>query len=139
MSSVYKGWNAQITMGIGNTFGWENMMGVVGFCESVSCEVATGLEAYYQIGSRTPGTLVSGNLEITGSISRAWVDVTYLRLLNPSGGAEMQEFNLYFRAVGGPIVYLYGCKFERGAIDVPQDGFLTNDYDFRAMDIAFGA
>jgi len=124
---VYKGWNAVILYA-GAT---------LGFAEAVSVEIATGVEPYYEIGSRTPSTIVPGNQEITGSISKAWVNITYLSLVTGSGA--LTHFTLCFKAkaiVGAPWVYCYNCLFERGAVDIPQDGFLTEDYDFRATSIA---
>jgi len=133
---VFKGWNAKIY--IRTDAGWNE----VGFAESVTLEIATGVEPYYGIGSRQPATLVEGNEEITGTLTRAWVNVDYLTLLG-AGGAALTEFDLLFKAgeVAGfpaseqPWVYVYNCKFETGSLDVPQDGFLTEDYDFRAMSV----
>ena len=136
-SRIFKGWNARIYIQIpGGT--WQE----IGTAESVSLDIDTGIEPYYEIGSRTPATLVEGNEEITGSLSRAWVNVDYLTLLG-AGGVALREFNLCFRTgepagVTGPYVYVYGCKFESGSLDIPQDGFLTEDYDFRALRIAIG-
>lgn len=131
---VFKGWNAKIFVRVGAD-AWQE----VGQAESVTLEIATGVEPYYGIGSRQPETLVEGNEEITGTMSRAWVNVDYLTLLG-AGGNALTAFDLVFQAgatVGnvGPWVYVYDCKFETGSIDVPQDGFLTEDYDFRALSI----
>lgn len=134
---VFKGWNARIYIRRG-TLAWEQ----VGFCESVSLEIATGVEPYYGIGQRVPETLVEGNEEITGSMSRAWVNVDYLTLLG-AGGTTLTRFDLVFQAgavtgagAPAPWVYVYDCKFETGSVDIPQDGFLTEDYDFRAISVA---
>jgi len=124
---VYKGWNAVILKD-GAT---------IGFAEAASVEIATGVEPYYEIGSRTPSTIVPGNQEVAGSISRAWVNINYLALV--SGTGTLTHFTLCFKAkavANAPWVYCYQCLFERGAIDVPQDGFLTEDYDFRATSVA---
>jgi len=128
MGTVFKGWNAKIYIG-----GIE-----VGCCESVSVDVASNIEPYYCIGSRNPFAVIPGNLEITGSISRAWVNCYYLNLLISDA---VPIFDLVFKAgeggaVKAPWVYLYNCRFESGAIDIPQDGVLTEDYDFRAESIA---
>lgn len=132
---VFKGWNAKIFIRTGGG-AWAE----VGFADSVSLEIATNVEPYYGIGSRQPETLVEGNEEITGSLSRAWVNKDYLSLLG-AGGNALTEFDLVFQAgattgaSGAPWIYVYNCKFETGSVDVPQDGFLTEDYDFRAMSV----
>lgn len=134
---IFKGWNAKIYIRTA-AGAWQQ----VGKADAVSLEVSTGVEPYYGIGSRQPETLVEGNEEITGSLSRAWVNVDYLALLG-AGGVALTEFDLVFQAgvtAGFPVgeqpwVYVYNCKFETGTVDIPQDGFLTEDYDFRAMSI----
>ena len=131
---VFKGWNARIFVRTG-AGAWQQ----VGQADSVSIEIATGVEPYYGIGTRIPETLVEGNEEITGSMSRAWVNVDYLALLG-AGGLALTAFDLVFQAgvvagVPGPWIYVYDCKFETGSLDIPQDGFLTEDYDFRAISI----
>ena len=122
--TVLKGWNAEIY--------YEGTK--IGFAESASVEIATGVEPYYEIGSRLPKELVPGNQEVTGSISKAWINTDYLALVVPSG--TLTSFTLAFKAsTAGPTVYAYGCVFETGSLDIPQDGFLTEDYDFRATSV----
>ena len=126
-TQVYKGWNANILY---NTT-------VIGVAESSSVEIATGLEPYYEIGSRTPATLAAGNQEVTGSLSKAWINTAYLNLVTGTGA--LTSFTLVFKAstaTGAPWVYCYNCKFESGSLDIPQDGVLMEDYDFRALSVA---
>lgn len=132
MTTIYKGWNAKIFIGTGDPTTWTE----IGCAESASVDITTNIEPYYCIGSKEPAAIVEGNLEITGSISRAWVNTAYLQLLTGSG--SLAEFHLCFKAgttAGAPIIYLYKCRFESGSIDIPQDGVLTEDYDFRATSI----
>jgi len=123
--TVYKGWNAKIKKG-----GAE-----IGLCESASVDIATGLDAYYEIGSRVPAGLIEGNQEVTGSISRAWINKDYLLLV--SGTGTLDSFDLSFE-ISGTTINCYSCKFETGSIDIPQDGVLKEDYDFRANSIGIG-
>lgn len=124
---VYKGWNAKLYKDGGQ----------IGYADSASIEIATNLEAFYELGARVPVELTEGNEEITGSFSKAWIDKTYLSLLSPGGVTALTEFDLCFTLGAGPDVYVYAykCKFERGALDIPQDGFLKEDYDFRAKTV----
>lgn len=128
MGTIYKGWNAKIYIG-----GLE-----IGCCESASIDVNQNLERYYCIGNRDAYATVPGNLEITGSISRAWINCYYLNLVIGSNGT-IPQFDLVFKAsteTGAPWIYCYNCRFETGSIDIPQDGVLTEDYDFIAESIA---
>ena len=124
MSTVLKGWNAKIYKdGV-----------LVGKVSTVSVTVATGLDPFYEIGSRTPSVLTEGNLEITGSMEKAWIDTNYLSLVLSSG--VLTDFDLVFKAAlaaGAPWIYLYDCKFESATVDIPQDGVMTESYDFRAL------
>jgi len=124
---VYKGWNAKIYK--------DNQQ--LGYADSASVEIATNLEAFYQLGARVPVELSEGNEEITGSFSKAWIDKNYLSLVSPGGETALTKFDLCFTLGTGPdvSVYCYDCKFEKGALDIPQDGFLKESYDFRAVRI----
>jgi len=124
--AVFKGWNAKIFKD-----------GVqVGYADSASVEIASNLEAFYELGARQAVDLSEGNEEITGSFSKAWIDKNYLALVTSTGA--LTDFELCFTLGTGPDVYVYcyNCKFERGSLDIPQDGFLKEDYDFRAKSIA---
>lgn len=137
--TIYKGWNAQIYYSETGTI---SPSLIIGNADAASVEVSTGTEAYYEIGKRTPVQIVEGNEEITGSFSRAWINKDYLRLLSPdpSGTTALTEFAIGFKVRGdaGPFIYCYGCKLETGSLDIPQDGVLKEDYDFRATMIVVG-
>jgi len=131
---TYKGWRAHILKG-GTP---------IGYTESVTVDIASGLEPYYEHGSRRPVDLAEGNEEITGSISRAWINMDLLGLITDDDGKTgLDEFELYLYIdpyeSEAPWMYLYYCKLESGSIDLPQDGFLMSDVDFRARYLVYGA
>jgi hypothetical protein len=133
MGTVYKGWNARLFL--------DDLE--IACAESVSVDVATNMDSYYCIGSRFAYAVVPGNFEITGSIAHAWVNIYYLALMGitsiPPGTPA--KFWMCFKAstdVGAPLVYLYNCMFEKGSLDIPQDGVLKESYDFRAESIWVG-
>lgn len=133
MGTVYKGWNARLYL--------DDLE--IACAESASVDVASGMDAYYCIGSRFAFAVMPGNFEITGSITHAWVNIYYLNLLGLSNPLAMPpKFKLTFKAsteVGAPYVYLYNCMFEKGSLDIPNDGVLKESYDFRAESIWVGA
>lgn len=139
---TWKGWKAVIYLKDDGAY--ERL----GYSESVTIDVATGLEPFYQHGQRYPKILASGNEEITGSISRAWVDMQSLAyglsggLTGQGSGAEIDTFDMYLYVdpndTGAPFMYVYGCRAESGAVDIPQDGFVMADIDFRALYITYG-
>jgi len=118
---VYRGWNAKI---------YKDGT-LLGYAQSVTFDIENNLEAYYEIGSRTPVDLVEGNQEVTGTIERLWVDTTLLSLVS---GSTLTEFTIDVY-VGTMKVKMEGCKTETGSIDVPQDGEIRGSYDFRAKSI----
>lgn len=133
MGTVFKGWNARLYI--------DDLE--IACAESVSVDVSAGLESYYCIGSRFAYSVVPGNFEITGSMTHAWVNIYYLKLLGidtiPPGLPA--KFWMCFKAstdAGSPLVYLYNCMFEKGSLDIPTDGVLKESYDFRAESIWVG-
>jgi len=125
---VWKGWNAEIYVA-GEKIGLAN---------SVTIEIATGLEPYYEVGARIPAALVEGNQEITGTLSKAWVDKKFLDRASPEGELPSFEMIVYAdkdKTAGSPYVILQGCKIETLPLDITQDGFLTEDVDYRARKV----
>ena len=109
----------------------------IGTANSASLEIATGLEPYYPVGGHTPYAIVAGNQEITGSLSELWLDVERLKYLRTSTKTALSEFYLIFKAqnvAGAPYIYAKQCYVETLSFDISQDGTLTQDLDFRAVD-----
>lgn len=122
---VYRGWNAKIY--------YEGVE--IGYVTEVRIEIDHSVEPYFETFTRQASTLVEGPIQIMGKFRRAWVDVTYLSLLTST--ESLSTFDLAVKVgTRGPTVYLYNCKFKKGTIVVPQDGFLTEDYDFIATSLA---
>jgi len=119
--TIYRGWNAKLYIE-----GQE-----VGYVQEVSVDVDASVETYFAAGKRTVEALIPGPLEITGSFSRAFVNTTYLSLLSSS----LQSFDMKI-TIGNKNIWLYGCKLQKGTLDIPQDGVITEDYDFVASSIA---
>lgn len=125
--AVYKGKDAQIKLG-------DN---VLEYAESASVDIGRGSEGYYEIGSPNPKEVVQGNTEITGSISRVWMDTTLAELVGTPATAVLTVFNLSFQASnvsGAPLISLTSCIVETAMIDISQDGYVMGDIDFVATD-----
>jgi len=118
---VYKGFQAQIYKD-----------GVrLGYVKEVTLEIDHSLETYVEINSQYVSRLQEGPISITGRLTRAWVDVNYLALV---GQDTLSEFDLSFVVNSQFTLYVYDCKFSKGSVNVPSDGFLMEDYDFMAKD-----
>jgi hypothetical protein len=143
MTKIFKGWQAQIWM---NDFN-------IGNAESVNVTVDQDLESYYGVDNVNPIKIIPGDMTITGSMKKAWMNVYYLSLLCKrsidqrtfgfDGGID-PEFDLTFISAQPeigyptPVIYLYNCRFTKGHVDIPQDGWLVEDYDFTARRIGLG-
>jgi hypothetical protein len=124
---LYKGWNAIILKN--DT--------PIGHATNLEVNIDRALETYFEIQNRKAQRIVEGSASIVGKLTKAWIDTDFLTLLTGSG--TLDYFDLKVQ-VGGGIngmqLSLYNCKFAKGNINVPQDGFLTEDYDILAL--AFG-
>jgi len=104
---------------------------LLGKARNVSVDIDRSLEQYYEINSRKASRILQGTALITGRLEKAWVDITYLSLLTGSGA--LSTFDLIVEVPDAFDLYLYDCKFSKGSITVPQDGFLKEDYEFSAL------
>ena len=110
----------------------------VGYTESLTIDFGRNIDPFYQHGDVQPIAIVEGNEEITGSITRAWLDWKMLDAVL-QGAADnylLPELVLYVMARVYPstfsYLYLTGVKIGDASLDIPQDGFLMQDVDFRA-------
>jgi len=119
----------------------------IGLCTQISVEINTPLEPYYQVGDENvvPFELGNiGNIEISGTIKRAWVNTYYLKLL--FGGERPtlpnnSEFDMRLQASldsNAPILYLYKCRFKKGTINIPANGWIEESFDFIANSAGTG-
>lgn len=133
MSKIFKGWQATIFI-----------QGIpIGCCKNVTVDYDSPIEPYYEIENPNMVHFDSsedhlGLVTISGTITRAWINTYYLKLL--FGGAvpiiPNAEFDMVLKASdesGAPMLYLYQCRFTKGTINIPANGWLEESYDFIAM------
>lgn len=126
-SRIYKGWNAKLLQNSTE----------IGYAESVTVDISTGAEAYFELGAATAKEIVAGNVEISGTIDRAWVDTKLLVLIGSPRGS-LGEFSIKVSVADTTpnVLTVTGCKPEAVSFDIPQDGFLTHSFDFIAKDFS---
>lgn len=138
MPTIVKGWKAQIYWDPDRTGTYSQ----IGEAESVSMDIDASLDEYLAVGSKDVYAIVEGPVVLTGSLSRAWIDTQMLALIYGTGADRLQGgFDIYaYRAVAGEEVYIwaYDCKIESLSFDIPADGFLKEDVDFRATYWVYG-
>jgi hypothetical protein len=132
---VYKGWKGQIYLGGFST--------LVGYAESVSVSITRNTEAVRCIGKQNPDQTSKGDLEVTGSMRRAWLDNQMLSYIFEKSAAvdvkDLANFDLYLypggkTPAGSPCMYLFDCKITDGTFDMAQDDIAGEDLSFLAED-----
>jgi hypothetical protein len=133
MVTVLKGSMSLIYYSIGGT-----PYTSIGYTESLSIDFGRNVDPFYEHGGVQPVDIVEGNEEITGSITRAWIDWKLLDAILRGSGNDylLPEMVLYVmhRIDHTTFQYLYltGVKIGDASLDVPQEDFLMQDVDFRA-------
>jgi hypothetical protein len=125
--TVYRGNTAHIYI----KFGSDDQMELA-VCKDVTVEIATGVEAYYSTSSISPSSLIDGPIQIAGKINQAWINIYYVGLID---NIPLNEFTLCLHTDTVEL-YCYSCKFRKGSINIPQDGFVMEDYEFVAKTVA---
>jgi len=118
----------------------------VGYGRGVSLAQAGGIEALHVMSQRTPKELLEGDVELTGSIDRCFIDRDMVgKVLSPNADdelAELPEFTIYLyplgEEAGKPVFTLTGCKFSDWSLDVSQDAVVAESVTFLFTGISAG-
>jgi hypothetical protein len=119
----------------------------VGRATNVEVRVDTDLEAFHEIGRRHAAALRPGNIDVRGSVGRAYLNGALLRLLLGQGALPAREaepypqpsFNLMLDltdpAVPGTTstLIVHGVKFENWAFQLPEDDFIMESVTFKGL------
>jgi hypothetical protein len=132
---VFKGWQAKIYI--------HDLE--IGSCKSVNVEYSSPVEPYYELENPNMVQVTSvdqfGLIDISGSITKAWMNIYYLKLLiGGVGGAQLTvpnfefDMRLFASPLDGnsPVLYLYQCRFKKGTINIPANGWIEESFDFIA-------
>ena len=135
----------------GRIFNDEYEISTVGRVTGVEVRVETDLEVFHEIGTRMPTDLVPGNINISGSADRAYINGALLRLLlgRLVGAGENEEdfplelqpqFNMIIDMTSirtqtgtvGTKVTLFAVRFDDWGLTVPEDDFIMERITFKA-------
>lgn len=118
----------------------------VGRVTGVSVKVDSDLKPFHELGQRYPTELRPGNVNVTGSIDRAYINGALLKMFlgdaaasRPAGTFISPSFNLSLRlenpaqAGTASTVTVYGVKLENWSYDIPEDDFVVEKVHFRAL------
>ncbi|HWI65985.1 MAG TPA: hypothetical protein VNT75_29505 [Symbiobacteriaceae bacterium] len=157
-TNVFTGADGSLTLAVDQSEAGKSAQGImeafaltgsVGRVTDVSVQIHTDVRPFHELGQRYASELRAGNVSITGTVGRAYVNGALLSLLlgdvakpgsDAAGSAFMQPtfnmvLNLSNSAVPGvqSVLTLYGVKFTTWNISLPEDDFVMESVQFRAL------
>lgn len=153
-TSVLTGADGSVTLSTPQGAEGESAQGVldafelvnVGRVQNVKVEVQSEVRAFHEIGSRYAAELRPGNVNIRGTIGRAYLNGALLRLLlgeaadqRPAASWTQPAFNITLRLDNPSVpdtsnsITLYDVKIEGWAFNIPEDDFVLESISFQAL------
>jgi hypothetical protein len=119
----------------------------VGRAVNVEVNVQTELELFHEVGKRHAAALRPGNINISGTIGRAYINGALLRLLLGKGALPAREaepypqpsFNLMLDLKDPAVpatsstLTVHGVKLENWAYNLPEDDFVMESVTFKGL------
>lgn len=118
----------------------------VGRCTGVTVHVTNDVKAFHELGQRFATDLRPGNINVSGSIQRAYVNGALLRLMlgaagdsRPAGAFVGPQFNLSLEMKNpadpdNPAsITVMGVQISGWNYTLPEDDFVMENVDFRAL------
>jgi hypothetical protein len=118
----------------------------IGRVTGVTVRVTNDVKAFHELGQRFATELRPGNINVYGTIDRAYINGALLKLMlgdaadsRPAGTFVSPSFNLSVRLENPSLpgtastVTVMGVKLEEWAYDLPEDDFAMEKVNFRAL------
>ena len=118
----------------------------IGRVTGVTVRVTNDVEPFHELGQRFPTELRPGNINVYGTIDRAYINGALLKLMlgdaadsRPAGTFVSPSFNLNVRLENPSLpgvtssVTVMGVKVEEWAYNLPEDDFAMEKVSFRAL------
>jgi hypothetical protein len=118
---------------------------------NVRLAASTQVRAFHEMGSPGAKELRAGNVHISGTVERAYINGALLRLMLGKFGTDEEtpplkipSFNMKLILdnlapegdAGNSVVTLYGVIFDSWQFTLPEDDFVLERLSFRARRIA---
>jgi len=158
-SNVFRGSDGTISVSVDTGAEGDAAQGVideyaltpVGRATGVTVRVDSDLKPFHELGQRYATELRPGNVNVSGTIERAYINGALLKMFlgdaassRPAGTFISPSFNLNLRmenpakAGTSSTVTLYGVKLESWNYTIPEDDFVMERVDFRALWLSVG-
>lgn len=118
----------------------------IGRVTGVTVRVTNDVKPFHELGQRFPTELRPGNINVFGSIDRAYINGALLKLMlgdaansRPAGTFASPSFNLSVRLENPSLpgvastVTVMGVKLEEWQYQLPEDDFAMERVNFRAL------
>jgi len=118
----------------------------VGRATGVTVRVTNDVEPFHELGQRFATELRPGNINVYGTIDRAYINGALLKLMlgdaansRPAGSFTSPAFNLNLRmenpslAGNSATVTVMGVKINEWNYDLPEDDFAMEQVSFKAL------
>jgi hypothetical protein len=153
-STVYRGSDGTISVAVESGVEGEKAGAVneaysltpIGRVTGVSVRVTNDVRPFHELGQRFATELRHGNINVSGSIDRAYINGALLKLMlgdaadsRPAGTFVSPSFNLSVRLENPSLpgtastVTVMGVKFEDWLYTLPEDDFAIEKVNFRAL------
>lgn len=112
----------------------------------IELRVNSDLKPFHEVGRQFPNEIKSGNVSISGTIGRAYINGALLKLLlgdaatsRPAGTWVQPSFNIMLNLTNPALpgatstITLYGVKFQNWSLSVPEDNFVMEKVEFLAL------
>jgi hypothetical protein len=118
----------------------------IGRVTGVTVRVTNEVEPFHELGQRIATDLRPGNINVFGTIERAYINGALLKLMlgdaadaRPAGTFVSPSFNLAIRLENPSVtgltatVSVMGVKLSEWSYDLPEDDFAMERVGFRAL------
>jgi len=124
--------------------------GVVGRLTNVSLAISVEIKPFHELGSRAPKELRAGNLYISGTVERAFINGAMLKLMlgqygdeEETAGFKIPKFNMKISLdnmrpagdEGNAILTVYDVMFDAWQFNLPENDFVLEKLSFKARRI----
>lgn len=127
-----------------------DLSSIVGRLQNVTLKIENDVRPYHEIGKRFASELRPGNINVYGFAERAHINGALIKLLLgegasspvPNGSIAQPTFNMVLTLKNPAIpdnsstLNVFGVKFENWSFSLPEDDFVMESINFRAIRIA---
>jgi hypothetical protein len=153
-NNVYRGSDGSISLAtdtgaegdLASAIGETYSLTPIGRVTGVTVNVHSDLKPFHELGQRLATELRPGNVNVQGTIERAFINGALLKLMlgeaadsRPAGTFLSPSFNLSLRLENPSLsgstatVTVMGVKIEDWAYNLPEDDFVMEKIRFRAL------